>query len=115
MTESECFYAITKYSYAYRKNHKVILWTYEKIQDHLTGLKEMIKFSLTHNFNKLHYLMVKNFLDTINYKMNLNIKIYFIKDVIDILKCIDWNIIKIENSKNKVKISLVKLLCRYVF
>lgn len=115
MSISEKFYALNKYSYAYRKNHKSIIWTYEKIHDHLKGINELICFSNQHNLTKLHYLMAKNLLDTINYKMKFYIKCLFFVDIIKILKCIDWNIIKKENNRNKVNITLVKILCRYIF
>ena len=115
MTEAERFYALTRDSYAYRKEHKSVVWTYEKVRDHLKGLHEIICFSSAHHFNRLHYLMVKNLLDTVNYKMKFYMKIYFILNIIKILKDIDWRIINIENYKNKVNISLFKILCRYIF
>ena len=115
MTEAKYFYAICKYSYAYRKNHKNIVWTYKNVYDHLNALHSILCFSLVHHFNSLHYLMVKNFLDTINYKMTFFMKFYFIKYIIKILKCIDWNIIKNENYNNNVNISFIKILYRFVF
>ena len=115
MTAAEYFYAVTYDTYAYRKEHKNIIWTYEKVRDHLNGLQEMICFSSSHHFNSLHYLMVKNLLDTINYKMKFYMKFYFLLNIIKILKCINWKIISVENYKNKVNISLFKILCRYVF
>ena len=115
MNISEKFYALNKYSYAYRKNHKTIIWTYKKIHDHLKGINELLCFSSLNKLTKLHYLMAKNLLDTINYKMKFHIKILFLIDIIKILKCIDWSVMKKENDKNKVNVSLVKILYRYVF
>ena len=115
MTAAKCFYALPQYSYAYRKNHKNVIWTYEKVRDHLNGIHEMLRFSLMHHFNGLHYLMAKNLLDSINYKMNFYMRVCFIREVIKLIRCIDWNVIKDENNKNKVKVSLVKMVYRYVF
>ena len=113
MTVAKTFYAIPFYTYAYRKNHKNIVWTYEKITDHLNGLHELIEFSLSHNFHKLHYLMVKNFLDSINYKIKYKGRIYFIFLILKIIKSIDWSVIRHENKNNKVKISFCKIFYKY--
>ena len=85
------------------------------LMDHLNGLYEILCFSSVHHLNKLHYLMAKNILDTINYKMKFYMKFYFIKDIIKIMKYVDWSIIKKENDKNKVQISRIKIFFRYVF
>ena len=115
MTTAKKFYALKKYSYAYRKEHKCIIWTYKNTQDHLNCLYIILEISRTKHLNKLHYLMTKNLLECINYKMSFFTKILLIKNFFKIIKFIDWNIIKIENEKNNVKITLVKILYRYFF
>lgn len=115
MAAAERFYIVPIFSYAYRKKHKIVIWTREKIRDHLKGINEILYFSLIHRFNSLHYLMVKNFLDMIHYNIKFYYKLYFIYDVIKILNNIDWNIIRYENYNNKVNISFFKVICRYIF
>ena len=115
MAAAERFYIVPIFSYAYRKKHKIVIWTREKIRDHLKGINEILYFSLIHRFNSLHYLMVKNFLDMIHYNIKFYYKLYFIYDVIKILNNIDWNIIRYENYNNKVNISFFKVIYRYIF
>ncbi|MFR5645000.1 MAG: glycosyltransferase family 2 protein [Bilophila wadsworthia] len=115
MAAAERFYIIPIFSYAYRKKHKIVIWTREKIRDHLKGIKEILYFSLIHRLDSLHYLMAKNFLDMIHYNMKFYYKLYFIYDVIKILNNIDWNIVRCENYNNKVNISFFKIIYRYIF
>ena len=114
MTAARHFYVLTCYSYAYRKNHKTVVWTYNKLQDYLYGIHKILCFSSLHCFNKLHYLMAKNLLDTINYKMKFYMKVCFIFYILKIFKDIDWKSIKIQNKNNKVHISFFKMLCRLI-
>lgn len=39
------FYALPDFTYAYRKNHKRIPWTRDRIRDHLQGLRAMLRLS----------------------------------------------------------------------
>mgnify|MGYP000394041381 CR=1 FL=1 len=52
MTEAKYFYAICKYSYAYRKNHKNIVWTYKNVYDHLNALHSYIMFFIGTSFQQ---------------------------------------------------------------
>lgn len=61
MLKAKYFYAINSYVYAYRKNHKELIWDREKVIDHYTAIKEILHLSSKNNLAHLHYLMVKNF------------------------------------------------------
>ena len=110
MNKAKYFYAVVTYTYAYRKNHKKIIWTYEKIYDHLSCINEILYISSIYNLNSLHYFMAKNLLETIRYRMNFFMKIYSIKRIFKLINLINWNVIKNENNKHNVKITIVKIL-----
>lgn len=110
MVTAEQFYVVLLYVYAYRKGHKKIIWTYEKTRDYLSGLKEIILLSRDSQLKYLHYLMAKNLLDTIHYRMNLTVKFKLLKYIFILIKHIDWASLKRENKKHKVNISIYKIL-----
>lgn len=115
MTKAKYFYALPYYTYAYRKGHKNILWTYEKIRDHLYGLQDILLFSRMHDYSHLHYLMAKNLLDTLGHKINRKIKICFLVIIMKIVKIIDWNMVQSENKVNKTQITFIKILYKSLF
>ena len=115
MIRSEWFYVLPLYVYAYRKGHKNIIWTYENVKNHLYGIRDLISISKIYNLKRLHYLMAKNLLDTINHKASHIVKFLLIFDIIKYIKHIDWNIIKEENAKHNVHISISKILYMFFF
>ncbi len=68
MSSASRIYAIPRYTYVYRKNHKVIIWTARKIKDHFQAIRDILELSRKKSFNRLHLLMVRNFLRTIKMK-----------------------------------------------
>lgn len=114
MTAAQKFYAIPTFSYAYRKNHKQTQWNYKNICDHLEGLKELAEFSLRHNLYRIHYLMAKNLLETVHFKIKFHQKILFIKMIIEIVNTINWNIV-MQYTYNSTRVSKRKILYRFLF
>lgn len=115
MVAAKQFYVLLLHTYAYRKEHKHIFWTYKNIKDHLLGVQDIISISKFHNFKRLHYLMVKNLFDTITHKASFFIKISLLFCISKMIRSIDWNIIKEESTKHNVNISISKMLYRYLF
>lgn len=115
MVTAEQFYVVLLYVYAYRKEHKKIIWTYKNIKDHLFGVQDIILISKLHSLKRLHYLMAKNLLDAITHKTSYFIKIPLLFCISRIIKSIDWNIIKEENTRHNVNISTSKMIYNYLF
>ncbi len=61
MLAAESFYVVDMYVYAYRKEHKKLVWDEQKTMDHYSAIKEILSISNKNNLAHLHYLMVKNF------------------------------------------------------
>ena len=110
MDKANLFYSLTSYSYSYRIKHKSILWNYEKIKDHLAGIRELLLFSSQKNLCHLHYLMSKNLLETVRYKINFSLKPLFFFEVIKLITLMNRNLLTSENPKNKVKITSAKIV-----
>lgn len=113
MITAEQFYVLSLYTYAYRKEHKKTIWTYENIKDQLLAIQDIIIISKCHNLKRLNYLMAKNLLDIITHKATRKVRYRLMSTTISIIKNIDWNIIKKEAPKYKTKISISKLAFRY--
>ena len=114
MDKANLFYALPSYTYSYRKKHKTILWTYQKIKDHLTGVREILTFSSQKEYCRLHYLMSKNILETVRYKINFSLKPLFLFEVIKLITLINRNLLDSENIKNKVQITTLKILYNFI-
>lgn len=61
-------FVTSKYTYAYRKNHKKIDWTERRVKDHLRAINDILIISKHRNLNRLHLLMGLNFIKTIRTK-----------------------------------------------
>lgn len=110
MIATEQFYALTLYTYIYRKEHKNIVWTYKKIKEHLEGLQKVILISYRYNLEHLHYIMAKNLLETLNHRASFTLKIFLFLKILNIISLINMNILKKENKKNITKVTSKKLL-----
>ena len=109
MTTAKQFYALSLYTYAYRKEHKNIVWIYKKIKEHLWGLQEIILISQIYNLEHLHYKMAKNLLETLNHRASFLLKITLFPQIFYTVSKIDNNILKKENKKNTTKVTSTKL------
>lgn len=65
MSSSSRVYVIPRYTYAYRKNHKTVSWTTRKVKDHFQAVRDLLLLSKERSFNRLHLLMVRNFVRSI--------------------------------------------------
>lgn len=61
MVAAKRFYVIPDFVYAYRKNHKQVIWNERNVKDKLTAISLILKISRENRLAHLHYLMVKNF------------------------------------------------------
>lgn len=110
MDKANLFYALTSYTYSYRIKHKSILWNYEKIKDHLAGIQELLLFSSQKNYCHLHYLMSKNILETVRYKMNFSVKTLVFFEVLKLISIINRHLLSSENHKNQVQVTSIKII-----
>lgn len=115
MVHAGKFYAVTAWTYAYRKGHKSVPWNRDNIEGRLCGIKDILKISETYSLPKLHYNIVKNFLNMVNYNIKgVHYKIYFLHHIFSIIMKINWNVIDCQNKVNKTKISLLKILYYFI-
>ncbi|WP_302260912.1 glycosyltransferase family 2 protein [Desulfovibrio piger] len=87
------FYAVPAQTYAYRKTHKMIYWSHDKIFDHLRGVKYLLGTSSKYNLKKLHYNMAKNLLDFLHYKLNFFQKLINIGIIYETYRSIKWDLL----------------------
>ena len=113
MVISKKFYAVLNYSYAYRKKNKNIIFSNEMIVDQLKGIIDLLDISKKNRLYYLHYIISKNLLDTVNYKIKKNRLKYFFYVYKSLIR-IDSNILKYENKIRRVKISIIKIILRYL-
>ena len=110
MVLSKNFYVINKNTYKYRKGHKYINWTNDKIIDHLIGVKTVLDIAYKNNFFKLYYNMVKNIyiiIDFCVYKESL-------KCVYKVFSNINFHIINEKNRYEKVKLYKIKFIYKLI-
>lgn len=114
MLFAEKFYAINNKTYLYRKNHKQSTWPRECIIDHLSGIIDILDISYKYNLKRLHYLMAKNSLNICHNHLNyLSVKEHFFY-IYTICSKINWHIVYAENKKNRVKITLLKIILTFI-
>ncbi len=90
MIKSEKFYVVDINSYAYRKNHKNIIWNNDNIKDHINGIYDLLIISKENKLLNLHYLITKNLFDTLKNKL----KIFYLLRAIKCLLEVDFSSIK---------------------
>lgn len=110
MVTAEQFYVFSLYSYAYRKTHKNIVWTYKRAKEHLSGLQDVILISQFYNLKSLHYLMSKNLLETLNHRVSFILKVILFPKILYTINIINNDILKKENKKNLTRVTSIKLL-----
>ena len=103
------FYAMPAFTYAYRKNHKVEVWTREKVRDHMLGLRGMIGLSREEGLDRLHYHMAKNLSDTVRYRMPWPAKYLFLSQVARAIAALDWDVVRRQNASNRVRVTPGKI------
>ena len=81
MIYSGKFYVIPGWVYAYRKEHKFIIWDTKSICDHLHGVCNILDISNKYKLNKLHCIMLKNIYITITKRAKKHINLYVIKNI----------------------------------
>jgi len=77
MLKAEIFYAMPKLTYAYRKGHKEVVWTEEKLIDHMKGVKELFVIASNYNMTSLSKAMIKNFFSRVRYMILFRIFKFF--------------------------------------
>ena len=110
MLAAGCFFAVNMYVYAYRKNHKQLIWDHIKIVDHYAAIKQILKLSKKNKLAHLHYLMVKNFyhFSTINLG---NVKGIFkrFRIVYSTIKLIDFELLNKKWPNDTESFGVVKI------
>ena len=93
MIFSEQFYAINLFVYAYRKQHKYLIWTSDRINGYLMGVNDILIISKKYNLSILHYYMAKNLIDFLKYSINFWYKKIYIFRILNVYNHIEWNMV----------------------
>ena len=109
MLTAGSFYAMPFISYAYRKGHKCDTWGAKEAQDHVQGVRELLKLSRERRLESLHYSMAKNFLDSLRYRMGSMGPWRKLAEAFVVRREVDWEYIQRENQKNKIQVSFWKM------
>lgn len=65
MIAAESFYALSKITYCWRRQHKVIGWDKEKANDYLSSIVDMLIFSRENKLAKLHLIYISTYFNHI--------------------------------------------------
>lgn len=112
MVVSKYFYSTDCVTYIYRKNHKKVEWDKKKICDHVHAVFDIAHISREKGLTRLHYLMAKNILDTCHFRLKKAPLLFLLYVYIAYAATVklNWRIISRENEKNKVRVTLFKII-----
>lgn len=113
MILSKIFYTIPMWVYAYRVNHKNIIWNLYKVSNHLYGVRDVFYMSLENKLDYLHFCMVKNIFESLKYKMDFICRVYNAFLIIKLLKDINWSYVKRYSCITKITLS--RMVVRILF
>ena len=110
--KAEKFYAVSYITYAYRKGHKENNWSLKASMQHVQGVRELLYISRKYSLEDLHWLMAKNFMESLCRRMDeggvwLKLKLFF-----DVAWEIDWRCVHKRNLGKVPQLSFGKIFCR---
>lgn len=115
MLAAEHFYAVDMYVYAYRKNHKKLLWDEQKTLDHYFAIKEILSISDENNLAHLHYLMTKNFyhfsIKNLHHIKGIKKRLRIVRSII---QSINFKLLKKKWPEDTESFNLLKLIPIYL-